>query len=697
MSSFFNKAFKRQCKEKINFKKRSVKNKILLLLLPLTIGAMILIGGISYGTAKEILFSEIDEKMTYQTNYTIEYISKLLDRHGQISKTLASSAKSLNGSLNEKNYENILTSFIETNDETFGAGIFYEPYIENKKEKFSGHYGYKKDGKPIYTNEYSKIDYTKDDWYTQGASSKGELAWSMPYPDALTNITMVTSTYPILDKNKFIGVATADIDLSTIQKTIQEIKVGQSGRSFLLSSDGTYISDKDESKILKSNIKDDANSSLKSISNTILTSESGTAEFEDENGNNITFFATVPETNWKLIMCIPEAELFKPLEILSLKIFIAMVIVVIFMTLGIIKFVTMLTDRVSEVNTLAKSIANGDLTYRIDITSNDEFGEMSNHLNTMSNNLKNVIEKVSVGLEQVVSTSEELTASANETKEAANQISISIQEVANGAEMQAASFVEASKEGEELYTSVSNISSSIDLVSDASDLAYDKALSGNKVVVSTIDHMKDINTKVSTSAKIVNSLSEKSIEIGNILSLISNIASQTNLLALNAAIEAARAGEKGKGFAVVADEIRKLAEQSSDAAKNIAQIIKEIQSEIENASESMDEGTKFVDEGVTMVVEAGNSFENILKEVKSISESMNSLSSVMDGVLTNSDVMAQSIHKSAEISTTTSANTENVASSSQEQTALMAEVSNASEQLSQMACDLQMEISKFTF
>jgi len=207
--------------------------------------------------------------------------------------------------------------------------------------------------------------------------------------------------------------------------------------------------------------------------------------------------------------------------------------------------------------------------------------------------------------------------------------------------------------------------------------------------------MNEINSKVYTSSKMINSLGEKSSKIGEIISLITDISSRTNLLALNAAIEAARAGEQGRGFAVVADEIRKLAEQSANASNNISSIINEIQNEISFTITSMNEGNKAVDEGMVLVENAGESFKDILSEIENVSNNMKSVSEVINNVLSSTKVMVKSIDENAQISKQTALNSQSVAASSEEQSALMQEVSHASEELSNMAFELQSDLTKF--
>ncbi|MCX7904993.1 MAG: methyl-accepting chemotaxis protein, partial [Caloramator sp.] len=219
---------------------------------------------------------------------------------------------------------------------------------------------------------------------------------------------------------------------------------------------------------------------------------------------------------------------------------------------------------------------------------------MGHHLNNMRNKLKEIIKTISESSELVVATSEELTASAEQTEAAAEQIAVSMQNLASGSEKQMNISSEAVKIVTDISKGIEKVTNNLSIIAENSLNAYDKAEKGNVVIKNTINRMDNINEKVLAAGQTINELGKKSAEIGQIISVITGIAEQTNLLALNAAIEAARAGEHGKGFAVVADEVRKLAEQSANAAKKISMIISEIKDNIDISIETMAEGTSAV-------------------------------------------------------------------------------------------------------
>ena len=365
------------------------------------------------------------------------------------------------------------------------------------------------------------------------------------------------------------------------------------------------------------------------------------------------------------------------------------------MAFAVSVFSKYLTKNVKEVNDLSYAIAEGDLTQILNVRSENELGSMGNNLNRMTNNLREIVKKVTESLEQVVATSEELTASSDQTQQSAQQVSLAIQDVALGSVEQVTITNDTTKIAEEIFKGMEQISNNIQAVTNTSLESFKRAEKGNDVVCSAIGQMNNISDKVAMSSKAVSILGDKSKEIGSIVSLITSIAGQTNLLALNAAIEAARAGEQGKGFAVVADEVRKLAEQSASAAGNISGLINEIQKEIVNAVKAMDNGTIAVKDGISMVNQAGKSFEAILEDINYIASQMQDVSAVTEEIGAGSQNMLGAIENVANISTESSENAENVVAASEEQTALMKEVANAAENLTQMAVELQSLMSNF--
>ncbi|WP_371363682.1 methyl-accepting chemotaxis protein [Sporomusa rhizae] len=207
--------------------------------------------------------------------------------------------------------------------------------------------------------------------------------------------------------------------------------------------------------------------------------------------------------------------------------------------------------------------------------------------------------------------------------------------------------------------------------------------------------MAQIEETVRNSAQVVAKLGERSKEIGQIVDAISGIAGQTNLLALNAAIEAARAGEQGRGFAVVAEEVRKLAEQSQEAAKKIAGLIGEIQGDTDKAVASMNDGTREVNVGADVVNAAGVAFREIIDMVSQVSSQIKEISAAIQQMASGSQQIVGSVKKIDDLSKSSAGEAQNVSAATEEQLASMEEIASASQALAQLAQDLQVAVARF--
>lgn len=379
----------------------------------------------------------------------------------------------------------------------------------------------------------------------------------------------------------------------------------------------------------------------------------------------------------------------KLILVLSISAVLLGIIISVFVANMIVKPILRVVHRLNAIS--GGDFSGDDLQLR----SKDEVGQLVTALNRMNQNVKLLIRQVSETSEQVAASSQQLTASAEQTSQATEQISTSIQEVATGSERQVLGAKSATESIEEISTSMKNVSKSSDIVADLTVNATEKSNAGALVVKQTVEQMNQLHSQVSETEQAVNSLGEKSSEIGKIVSLITDIANQTNLLALNAAIEAARAGEHGKGFAVVADEVRKLAEQSGRAAGEISTLINEMQSGTDLAVTSMGEGKHAVIESMNKVNETGETFKDIVSMIEKIREQSGQVSNAVKLASEKSNDMVAVIENVAQISEQSSSNTQNVAASAQEQLASMEEITSSAESLSHLSLELQEMLKKF--
>jgi methyl-accepting chemotaxis protein len=253
-----------------------------------------------------------------------------------------------------------------------------------------------------------------------------------------------------------------------------------------------------------------------------------------------------------------------------------------------------------------QSMAEGDLCHRIDAKGRDEIGEVGRLFNVSTDKLRGLIAQLADTAQRVAGASEEISSSATAQ--------------AQGAESQKDETRQVATAMQEMSATVTQVAEHAHKAAGAARQAADTARQGGKIVEETLDKMRAIAGSVGQTARQVQDLGSRSDQIGEIIGVIDEIAGQTNLLALNAAIEAARAGEQGRGFAVVADEVRKLAERTSKATKEITQMIKSIQGETKNAVKAMQEGTNQVEQGLVTTAQAGKALHEIIQMAQQVGE-----------------------------------------------------------------------------
>ena len=348
-----------------------------------------------------------------------------------------------------------------------------------------------------------------------------------------------------------------------------------------------------------------------------------------------------------------------------------------------------------ELSSIVREIATGDLRKTLHVDAKDEIGELGKAVNVMTRDLRNLIKDLAISAEQLAASSEELTASAEQSAQASNQVAGSIVEVAEGADIQLQAADKAKMIMESLSSGIKEIADNTITIVQTTEKASAAAQQGGNAIMDAKNQMTCIENSVKNSSRVVASLGERSKEIGQIVNAISGIAGQTNLLALNAAIEAARAGEQGRGFAVVADEVRKLAEQSQEAAKQISTLITAIQVDTASAVTAMSDETQQVKYGTEVVDKAGQTFDEIVNLVQQMSTQIRDVSGEIKQMTASNQSMVLLVNEIDNISKNTADQTQNVSSATEEQSASTQEIASSSHALSKMAGQIQSAISKF--
>ena len=331
---------------------------------------------------------------------------------------------------------------------------------------------------------------------------------------------------------------------------------------------------------------------------------------------------------------------------------------------GILDAITLPVD---EARIILEEMAKGDLTIAMTGDYKGDHKILKESINQLGQSIGNALGEVTEAIQATASASSQISASSEEIAAGTHEQSSQTGEVASAVEEMTKTILETSKNASD--------------ASENAKKAREVAKEGGKVVTATVDGMERIANVVKRSSDTVKQLGNSSNQIGEIIQVIDDIADQTNLLALNAAIEAARAGEQGRGFAVVADEVRKLAERTTKATKEIAVMINKIQDETVGAVRSIDEGNSEVEKGKALAEKAGNSLQQIIQSTEKVLDVIIQVASASEEQSSAAEQISKNIEGISSI-------TEQSASGTQQ-------VARAAEDLSRLTINLQGLIAKF--
>ncbi|CAI8988760.1 Methyl-accepting chemotaxis protein McpG [Pseudomonas sp. IT-P218] len=437
-------------------------------------------------------------------------------------------------------------------------------------------------------------------WY-KGAQNSSTPTLTEPYVDAATGQTIISLAMPSTKAGQGVGVVGGDLSLQTLIDTLSARDFDGMGYAFLVSADGKILVHPDKALVMKS-------LGEAYPQNTPRISRDFSEIVVDGKTRIVTFtpIKGLPSVNWYIGLSVDKDKAFSMLSEFRTSAVVATVIAVAIIIALLGMLIRLLIQPLHVMTRAMADIADGegDLTKRLVIQNNDEFGSLGTAFNRFVERIHGSIREVSSATGQVNEVALRVVAASNSSMYNSDQQASRTSSVA-------AAINQLGAATQEIARNAAHASSQ---ASDARNLAED----GQQVVDRSIAAMNKLSNMLSASSSNIESLNSKTVNIGQILEVITSISQQTNLLALNAAIEAARAGEAGRGFAVVADEVRNLAHRTQESAQQVQTMIEELQVGARESVSTMSDSQRHSQDSVEIANLAGERLSSVTQRIGEI-------------------------------------------------------------------------------